>query len=1139
MACGSRDVENCALDWLRHQSLSKRDIRAVSDVLRALFHEEEPKPRRRRRLTGAKGVSKAGVVEQRKDRLHRWKIFASVLNVPTANVCAIEREESLENQCWELATLICQNQVGVVEAAQSAYLTGCKKVAYSILRLQAKTQHRKEDELEQFIRETFVYAGSPADVSYDKLYGVVYHRLPGGCHVKWKKILKKLHIEISSPCTPASVCQALSDWSLADGSSQGKMKELCDVLFDVGDYKAVHDLISGVCDSAPKRGKAGVARGLQLSLQFAGNQNPSQPGPKRFGGSSLLQVSHDRPNAENLERNEVSRDASPYDDATDRPQEKERSGKLLEVPELDKFLVGREDDVKSLLLKLKEERAVGLCGLAGMGKSSLAVSLAHSAKDEYESIAYINCSSAEGFETSVVKIGKKILSLRKLQKNLRGSFQSTFLESLETVKYWISSKKLLIFDGLNELSSEWPESLNHLVCKELPLNVHILFTSRKTLLKVGRLELSRQQRYYLQRLFETDVVDLLMKRSGTEPSGDEKEAARLIALEVGGIPQLVDLVASYIKQLDIPLRLYLTWIKAEGHLILEEGPESVQRIYEDTIDNAASSPVCKELLLMIACCDSPQLIPFDLFTIGAAGLAEIDCALKKELGISCSSSSRPVSTRLFTELLIRLQDFHLVHYNPKDERSKNSFWMHAEISRRVLKKAERDWQLKTEHGFRVLSSLLKATFKAFETDKAEVYESLISHASKCVKITEGSSDPYVALYFGRVASLLGRFHKAKSLLSDCKRRCQSDLDTDAKFKGLTLQYLGVVKRRLGELPKAEALISKAIEVWKGQGDVENLVLANIDYADVLTDAGEFKTAHEVLINLTDDDEVDSQETKYDAGNYYGSLGRACFGLNDHVAVKYWFRKATGVLKIKSEYKYTLYTAYCFIAKAKKLQGEKSDISTFRASWYKCRDITETLQSTHGLNHRFVAFAWRELAKLTLHFALLLSSDYDEDSVEEYTALALQLAFDSLKCHVTLFGHQHQKVAKSSVVIADVCLALVGKRTEKAATSCRKLALKLAIKNLEFIKCPKFLAVEEDIRTIKKELEAKVDYRKRFHDSSQKNAESSYDVTTCRRQRAQPTTFVSTPAPEIGLDPKSKITLDDLLIQIESYLDDFQ
>eukprot|EP00118_Oscarella_pearsei_P009917 m.58476 g.58476 ORF g.58476 m.58476 type:complete len:865 (+) comp34816_c0_seq3:978-3572(+) len=807
---------------------------------------------------------------------------------------------------------------------------------------------------------------------------------------------------------------------------------------------------------------------------------------------------------------------------------------MLQVPKKDKYLVGREDDMKKLQSMLTHLQAIVLCGLPGMGKTSLAVHLAHAAKDEFRTIAFINCTSVEGFESSVAKISREVYAMKG--KDLQPVLRGLHSESSEGLKDWIKqpgNKKLLIFDGLNDTNSDFLGKVGVLLKEEghggpLPSNVYCLFTSRKTLTRVGDLELDRARRFKLQRLFEKDVQDLLLRRSGTKLDDDEEEAAKLIALEVGGIPQLVDLVANSIKQKESNLRTYYEWIQEEGELILEKGEESIRIIYEKIIDEAATEPALQELLLVIACCDPPQPIPFDLFTIGGAGLE--DCALSDALKIQKASSLSMdagkvsaeinVSTRAIAELLTTLQKFHVVHYNPMVKAVKKTVWMHAEISRRVLEKSRRDWELKPQDGLKILSSLLKTVFEAFKTDRVDFYDSLIPHASKHLKMAKQyncPADPHLLLHFAKFASLLGRFEKAKDLLLECLRRSEAGGESlvDLDFKAMTWLHLGAVERRLGSLPKAEELISQATEVWRSQNKVKSLVLAKIAHAEVFADACDFERAYEILQSVRDSMESaaehgqssdgDQQQLRiYDRGNYYLTIGRTCLGTKKDKEATAWFNKASELMK-EGEYKKDLCKAYRSLANARELQEDSScTFAKFRKPLSRCRKEAKNLESRHGRNHRFVAFALREVAILTLHSASLLPKTKDEEIVHRLTS-ALSFAYESLECHVKLFGHKHQKIAKSSHVIADVCIALFDNQFDDKASWCARLALKKAIENFKSITYPKFPAVDKVIEILQAKMtKIESDVRHGFHNGDAGNTNSTSSSEQQSRSRREVT-----------------------------------
>eukprot|EP00118_Oscarella_pearsei_P015663 m.142708 g.142708 ORF g.142708 m.142708 type:complete len:325 (+) comp38368_c0_seq3:2567-3541(+) len=237
------------------------------------------------------------------------------------------------------------------------------------------------------------------------------------------------------------------------------------------------------------------------------------------------------------------------------------------------------------------------------------------------------------------------------------------------------------------------------------------------------------------------------------------------------------------------------------------------------------------------------------------------------------------------------------------------------------------------------------------------------------------------------------------------------------------------------------------------------------------------------------------------------VGRAYFGMKDYKRATKWFDKAVDVLP-EREYKHTLYQAHKSLAKAKELQDDSfSDVDAFRVSVLQCQKIADSLKKIHGATHRFVGFAWREIASLSLHVAKRLSTNEDQTKVE-WLSSALEFAFDSLVCHESVFGHKHQKVAKSSHVVADVCIALI-EVVYSPAVVCAKYALEKAISNFELIECAQFPAVKNVIEKLKDKLKSEEikshDFQLGFKDYHRRQSTSgdSLGPVTYQRKLREP------------------------------------
>ncbi|XP_065844734.1 uncharacterized protein [Oscarella lobularis] len=631
-------------------------------------------------------------------------------------------------------------------------------------------------------------------------------------------------------------------------------------------------------------------------------------------------------------------------------------GTLIEVPKEDKHLVGRDEDVRKLRKYLEHNHLVLVHGLPGIGKTSLVTKLAHEVCSEYGAVVFINCSSSSVFGNSLTKICRSV----DQQKVLKSVSQS---ELIEYMRYWLThqeEKTLLIFDGLNDVEQESKDvstKIEALLLSDISDQVFCLFTSRKEVEKIENLRV--HQVYHLEPLNKAEVANMLIERCGASNKDQkEREAAALIATRVGGIPLLVDLTANaIIKRTGVPLSVYWDNMKLKKEVRLldrtEEGYKKTRQLYRQIITENANTPALKELLLVFALSDYPEPLPVDLFAMGGRNLP--DCALKKEYRKEKMKYSVPenetnedaftILTMMYTRLLLELQKSHLIYYNY----TKRSAWMHSAISEEIQELAKSEWKDCAPEGLglNILSSLLTTTYEAERTDKSLVYEALVPHTFKFIANMDQQKrlvNPHLLLNVGKLTSLLGRFEEAKDLL-------EREADTA--------------------------------------------------YADVLMDVSEFQKAYTLLEEIR-------LENVTDFGTYYGSKGRACFGLKKYTETIQWFNKALKQLKDTNEYKHGLFNAYVQLAEAAK---HRPDCAAFRRRLDECYEAME-------------------------------------------------------KSHIKVFGKQHQKVAKSSDIIAKVCNTLAGKGYHAAQfNECKRLALNRAIRNYAIIECDTFPEVKEILKEL--------------------------------------------------------------------------
>ena len=743
------------------------------------------------------------------------------------------------------------------------------------------------------------------------------------------------------------------------------------------------------------------------------------------------------------------------------------AGTLIQVPNENRHLVGREDDVKILSQLLEKSRLVVVHGLPGIGKTSLAINLAHAVRNEYNGIAFIKCSSSSAFESSLTAICRSID-----KSNVPESLCQS--ELLEYMKHWLThdeKRKLLIFDGLRDVApdvKDVSDKIEALLATESSNRPSCLFAARKEVRKIGNLRI--EEVYDLKKLTEENVVDMLIERCEASRDDEEEVRAATEIAKLVKIPHLVDLTANAIKKKGVLISTYWKYMKLKGGFRVfndtEEDLEAKQ-VYKDIISENASTKALRELLVVFALTDCPELVPVDLFAIGGNKLP--DCALRDEYEEEKRSyrlsrdetadEANTICTMVFTGLLLELQKSHLISYDSKT----GTAWMHSAISEEVLELAETEseWEnCKPKRGLDILSSLLTTTFEADRTDKTPVYEALVPHTFRFIanmKRRQLSVSSRLQLNVGKMTSLLGRFKEAKDLLEKCKDLCEGENDD---FRGKTLLHLGTVYRRLGYLPKAERLLREACEMWKQKGDSPvKLGEAKMAYAEVLMDASEFRKAYTLLKEI-------KEENVSDLGNYYGNMGWACYDLQKYRKAIERFATALEKSGHRNEYRHGLFIAYQRLAKAADFLktyefSTRSDVivDEFESYLQECYEAETNVRAKRGPSHRYVAFLQRAISRLYLQLSQFFPT-FDSIPVSSLTK-AFRLALDSLESEIKILGKQHHKVAKSCDIIAQVCYSLRGYDIPKLE-KCQTLALERAIFNCKKIGCDKFPAVEKMI-----------------------------------------------------------------------------
>ncbi len=211
--------------------------------------------------------------------------------------------------------------------------------------------------------------------------------------------------------------------------------------------------------------------------------------------------------------------------------------RIRSLPLRNQLFTGREGQLELIGQLLKENSSVALIGLAGIGKTQLALEYAHcSYPDVYRAVFWVDAADSTMLLASYDNIARKLglLEQDERDQDLR----------IRAVKGWLEDHTnwLLIMDNADDLSlarSFFPSAHDG----------HILLTTRTQIVgKVARkIEVEKMEpeegQLFLLRRSDTSKVKATLNDFAT----DTREAALRIAELLDGLPLALDQAGAYIE----------------------------------------------------------------------------------------------------------------------------------------------------------------------------------------------------------------------------------------------------------------------------------------------------------------------------------------------------------------------------------------------------------------------------------------------------------------------------------------------------------------------------------------------------------------------------------------------------------------
>ena len=304
----------------------------------------------------------------------------------------------------------------------------------------------------------------------------------------------------------------------------------------------------------------------------------------------------------------------------------------LQVPSRNPYFCGRDNELGAITAVLKgAERGcaqLAICGLGGVGKTSLTVEFLWRCKEEYQGgIFWISGESNTLFQSSFCELAHQIGTF------IQNDFPSTLSKTLD----WLQRQHhlwCLVVDNLDE--ADLSEELRKLLRGKWKQRAHgnIIITTRRETRQVAEvLGIEERCCVDLYCLTEEDSIQFLRKRT-ERAKGEDSEIRELIGL-LGALPLALDQAAAYIRCVRCSLKDYVEQYKKQKLLLLKkkeardvEETTSRQRLavhttwlmnFEHIKNNQSYEQSVREatnLVMEVSAFLCPDEIPFEMINEG-------------------------------------------------------------------------------------------------------------------------------------------------------------------------------------------------------------------------------------------------------------------------------------------------------------------------------------------------------------------------------------------------------------------------------------------------------------------------------------------------------------------------------------------
>jgi transcriptional regulator with XRE-family HTH domain len=440
------------------------------------------------------------------------------------------------------------------------------------------------------------------------------------------------------------------------------------------------------------------------------------------------------------------------------------------------FFTGRDEMLNRMHKQLTRMRrspyAIAITGLAGIGKTQLAIEYAYQYRSYYQAVFWLRGDSSEVLLAEFANIAASpVLPIQNM------SSQSVIIDS---VKRWLRQNApcLLIIDSL--------DTIQELVTLDKLLSqlgeTRIILTTRlqavggiAQALELEKMESDAAALFLLQR-----VHALSSENSLDDVAGPERVDALEIAYVMDGLPLALDQAGSYIEETGCTLSHYLTLFAMQrAQLLRQRGfaldhPESVTTTWSLAFQAIQEANRSAADLLYLCAFLHPDAIYRDIVVEGASVLG---------------SSLRPIAADpiALDQTIGELRKYSLVHSNPKTGVLTIHRLVQAVIKDLLDQGTQRSWAERVVRAMCEVFPLIEGVEVTEWKERRAKCRLYFAHAQVSSELIRQWRMVFVEA--ARLLSKLGKYLEDISAFADAERVFIEALEIDKQLEGTDIDQL--------------------------------------------------------------------------------------------------------------------------------------------------------------------------------------------------------------------------------------------------------------------------------------------------------------------------------------------------------------